>query len=96
MSVVQETCDELFSLFKAVVPLSSRKHKDLPTPKVIEAGLNRFYAEARALRARLRLGVISRARVAFHLQQRLLAEGYPQDLVRQVLFSLLVSAFSGR
>lgn len=95
MSAIQETSDQLFSIFKTLVPLNVRKHKELPTPKAIEAGLDRFYAEARAQRQRLRLGVVGRARVAFGLQQRLLEDGYPQDLVRKVLFALVVSAFSG-
>ena len=95
MTAVQESSDELFSLFKAVVPLGGRKRNDPPTAKAIADGLDRFYGEARALRQRLRLGVIGRARVAFRLQQRLLAEGYTQELVRQVLFALLVSAFAG-
>jgi hypothetical protein len=95
MNAIQESSDELLSLFKAVVPLGGRKQKDPPTPKAIADGLDRFYTEARAMRKRLRLGVIGRARVAFRLQQHLLSEGYPQDLVRQVLFALLVSAFAG-
>ncbi len=95
MSAIQETSDQLFSVFKTLVPLNNRKQKDLPTPKAIEAGLDRFYAEARVQRQRLRLGVVGRARVAFGLQQRLLENGYPEDLVRKVLFALIVSAFSG-
>jgi hypothetical protein len=57
--------------------------------------LNKFYAEARLQRKKMRPGLFRRARVAFYLQQRLLAAGYPPDLVRQVLFAMLLAAFVG-
>ncbi|MCK9389889.1 MAG: hypothetical protein M0Q22_16060 [Sulfuritalea sp.] len=57
--------------------------------------MRKFYEVAKSERLRNRLGVIGRARVAFGLQQRLLHTGYPAPVVKQVLFALLTSAFSG-
>lgn len=98
MSVVQEAGELLFSSFQTVLPLavSAQKAKKKVPLKTVEEGLAEFYAQARAQRAQKRLGIINRARVAFYLQQRLISAGYPTELVRQVLFSLLMSSFTGR
>ena len=61
-----------------------------------EEANDREIARMEAEREKHRLGVIARARVAFGLQQRLLAAGYPPALVKQVLFAMLVSAFVGK
>lgn len=55
-----------------------------------------FLDAAKEERQRHRLGIVGRARVAFGVQQRLLAAGYPAPLIKQVLFAMLVSAFTGR
>ena len=98
MGVVQEAGEQLFSSFQTVLPLAAGKQKrpQKLALKAVEEGLRKFYAEARAQREQRRLGVIARARVAFYLQQRLIDSGYPSDLVRQVLFAMLLSAFVGR
>ena len=97
MSVVTETGDRLFAFFQTVVPLPATKSGKASTPsvKTLDAGLNKFYAEARLQRKKMRPGLFRRARVAFYLQQRLLAAGYPPALVRQVLFAMLLAAFVG-
>ncbi len=96
MGVVKETGDRLAKFFLDVVPLPSGQIKGKKiSPSLIEAGLQRFYQEARAVRDQNRLGIIGRARVARYVQQQLLVAGYAPDLVRQVLFSMLVSAFIG-
>jgi len=98
MSVVQEAGDLLFLSFQSVLPLAvgAQKTKKKVPFKTVEEGLAQFYAAARTQRAQKRLGVITRARIVFYLQQRLLDAGYAPELVRQVLFSLLMSAFTGR
>lgn len=98
MDAVQEAGEQLFSSFQTVLPLvaGTRKGPKKLALKTVEEGLRKFYAEARAQREQRRLGVIARARVAFYLQQRLIDSGYPPELVRQVLFSMLLSAFVGR
>lgn len=57
--------------------------------------LEKFNDEARSIRARYKLGVIGRALVAYRLQRRLMANGYPPEVVRQLLFSMILNAFVG-
>lgn len=99
MSKVAETCDRLCALFVAEVPLPERLAQQRRKPaqaeiaRLVEQGLERFYAAAREERQRRHLGIFARARVAFALQQRLLAAGYEAPLVKQVLFAMLTQAF---
>lgn len=98
---IQDICGRLLDAFTNAVPLhpEGAKGRKRPSEKEIalatESGLTKFFEAARAEREQHRLGVIGRARVAFALQQRLLAAGYPAPLVKQVLFAMLVSAFVG-
>jgi hypothetical protein len=57
--------------------------------------LEKFNGEARLIRARYKLGVIGRSLVAYRLQRRLMANGYPPEVVRQLLFSMILNAFVG-
>jgi hypothetical protein len=96
-----DICERLLATFTDAVPLYAKgiAGRGRPSEKEMhaatESGLKRFYEAAREERERHRLGVIGRARVAYHLQQRLLAAGYPPPLVKQVLFAMLISAFVG-
>lgn len=97
---IDEASAVLFSEFQRFLPLDaapSKKRRRSPQDltKATEKGLASFYQTAKEERLRRRLGVISRARVALGLQKRLLAAGYPPPLVKQVVFSLIVSAFVG-
>ncbi|MDD5248845.1 MAG: hypothetical protein PHY45_07665 [Rhodocyclaceae bacterium] len=58
--------------------------------------LAKFHERAREIRSRYALGVIGRARAAYLLQQRLMAAGFPADVVRKVVFMLVLNSFSGR
>lgn len=94
---IAQAADHLAQVFGQVVPLaSSSGRKTGKDRQALANKLERFYAEAREQRRELRLGIIGRARLAFALQQRLLAAKYPADLVKQVLFALLAAAFVGR
>ena len=99
---IGEDCDRLFEGFVREVPLQQptikgkKRLSENEIAAAVDSGLKRFYGAARAEREKHRLGVIARARVAFGLQQRLLAAGYPPALVKQVLFAMLVSAFVGK
>lgn len=101
-SSIQDISDRLAETFCRSVPLhaGAAKGRRRPSAKEIETtsaeAVRRFLATAREERIQHRLGLISRARVAFGVQQRLLAAGYPAPLVKQVLFAMLVSAFTGR
>ena len=98
---IRDICERLGEEFCRIVPLvpNTPKQGKKPSESAIkassEAALQKFYEAAKNERLRHRLGVIGRARVAFGLQQRLLQAGYAPPLVKQVLFALLTSAFSG-
>lgn len=98
---IGDICDRLSDAFHIAVPLHLEDGKGRTRPSeneialATESGLKKFYQAAHAERQQHRLGIIGRARVAFHLQQRLLAAGYPSPVVKQVLFAMLVSAFVG-
>lgn len=100
MGQAQEIGDRLFSLFQSAAPVGCADAKRDRSPRewerLVGLGLKRLYAEAAVEREKYHLGILGRARVAFHLQNKMMAAGYPPSLVRQVLFSLLVSAFAGR
>jgi hypothetical protein len=96
---VQDAGDELFHLFKGIVPLPNdvRGRKTVrQSDAQISASLNRFYAEAKVQRVKHGLGIFSRARVLRHLQNQLISAGYEPDLVSRVILSLVLSAFTGR
>lgn len=98
---ISEISDRLGEVFQRLVPLHLEypKGRKRPTEKEIQAtselALQKFFAMAREERMQHGLGAIGRARVAFGLQQRLMKAGYPSPLVKQVLFALLTSAFTG-
>ena len=98
-SVGAELCAEFRRLMALPAEATRGKSRRKPSEQEIEAAsaaaLKKFYAAADAARRSHRLGLIGRARLAFDLQQRLLAAGYPAPLVKQVLFALLSSAFVG-
>jgi len=99
MSDVKSVSDLLFDEFRKIVPppvgpgsVKARKFR----PQDVAAALGRFNDQARQLRKQYRLGVVARARVVLALQREMSAAGYATDLTRQVLFSLIVSAFIGK
>lgn len=57
--------------------------------------LKKFHVEAKEIRQRFSLGFIARARVAYLLQQRLIAAGFHADAVRKLVFSLVLNSFTG-
>jgi hypothetical protein len=97
---VHEIGDRLFAAFQAAVPLAGepggKRPKDRDVRQRAESGMARFLEAARQERLGSGLGMIERAKVAFYLQQKLIAAGYAAPLVKQVLFAMLVSAFVGR
>lgn len=102
MGSVQEAGEALVTVFSKAVPppdtlaKGKRALSRAEIDKMTQAGLQKLYAAARVERENRRLGLFARARVAFYLQQRLLAAGYAPELVKQVLFAMLVSAFVGK
>jgi hypothetical protein len=56
--------------------------------------LQKFHREAKAIRQRLQLGPLSRALATYHFQKRLLQAGFDAGIVRKVVFSLVLNAFT--
>lgn len=77
----------------AVIP-KPKKNKS-PSKAEWALALEKFNSQARAIRTQFRLGLLGRAIVAYRLQPRLLAVGYSPDVVRQILFSMVLHAFVG-
>ncbi len=102
MGNVQEISERLFSVFQEGLSPSGDQHRLGRKPSIkalepiAEAGLARFYAEAARERKKHRPGIIARARIAFHLQKKMVAAGYPLPVVRQVLIAMILSAFISR
>lgn len=93
MSRYSEAIQALESAFLAVIP---KPKKNKPPSKAEWAlALEKFNAQARDIRIQYRLGLIGRAVVAYRLQPRLLATGCAPDVVRQILFSMVLHAFVG-
>lgn len=93
MSRYSDATGVLEAAFARSVPAGKKKKP--PTQAEWAAALEKFNGEARVIRAQFHLGVIGRAVVAYRLQQRLMASGYPPDVVRQLLFSMILNAFVG-
>lgn len=100
MNAVDHVSQRLFEAFRLIVPppaeQKGRNKKSKSHPEDVTAALRRFNEQAKELRKEYRLGIISRARVVLALQREMSAAGYPVDMSRQVLFSLIVSAFVGK
>ncbi len=92
MSKASRAADELLAAFHRSIPPKKQRMSEQDWAKA----LGRFHDEARAIRQRLSLGVIGRARSAFLLQQTLLDQGFPADVVRKLVFALVLNAFTGR
>lgn len=98
---ISAATERLAETFERLVPLRPERPRGAKPPSADELArigakaLAEFYDAARIERERNHLGILGRARVAFGLQQRLQAAGYPPQLVKQVLFSLLTAAFVG-
>jgi len=90
---------QLAETFKRLIPLqqplskNGRSESTASIAKKNSEALTDFYESVRAERDRLGLGVLGLARLSFGLQQHLLVVGYPPQLVKQVLFAMLASAF---
>ena len=93
MGKTAQVAAELEEAFFRSVPLSKKK-------RVSEddwaRSLAKFHGDAKNIRSRHALGVIGRARAAFLLQRRLIAAGFPADVVRKVVFSLVLNSFTGK
>jgi len=90
---IAEAAAALEQAFQRQAPLDKKKR---PREADWVAALERFHRDALRIREQYRLGLLARAGVAYRLQQRLIAAGYPVEAVRQVVFSLVLKAFIGK
>ena len=94
---IQEIGDRLFQIFQDTLGSGNNQPGAKRTAKewerLADTCLKRLYEAARVEHEKKNLGVLSRARVAFHLQKKMIAAGYPPLVVRQILFAMLLSAF---
>ncbi len=98
MSLLEQVTQHLFEVYQEIVPLPSKQKRGAKKarPEDFEKALGRFYEEARQQRRTYGLGIVTRARIVLRLQRELNNAGYSSDMTRQVLFSLILSAFVGR
>lgn len=91
MSKSEEAALALAEAFFRCVPKDKKK-------RMSEAewtfALQRFHKEALALRQQFRLGMVGRVMTTYKFQQRMLAAGFDADIVRKVVFSMVLNAFS--
>ncbi len=98
MSLTEQITQDLFDVFQEIVPAPTKWKPSTKKirPTDIEESLSCFYEKARQLRRAHSLGIVTRARIVLRLQHAFNSAGYPSDMTRQVLFSLILSAFVGR
>lgn len=90
MSRLQDITSSLEDAFQQSLPVAKSKK---PTLADWTSAIRIFNGKARKIRLEHKLGVFGRAIVAYRLQQRLLAAGFPAAVVRQVIFSMVINAF---
>jgi len=83
------------ALEEAFVQSFPASGKKKPTKADWAVALNKFNSSAHAIRMRYKLGVLGRAASAYQFQRILLAKGHPPEVVRQILFSMVINAFVG-
>ncbi len=93
MTRYAEATRALESAFMEVIP-KPKKNKP-PSKSEWEQALEKFNIRARELRSQYRLGLLGRAVVAYRMQSSLLDAGYTPDVVRPILFSMVLHAFVG-
>lgn len=80
--------------FLACVPQKGKNQKKIGEKEWAQA-LEKFNAKAKSLRLEYRLGWFGRALTAYRFQRNLIAQGHPPDMVRQLVFSMVLNAFVG-
>lgn len=92
---IQDLAGSLFQQVQKSIPLTADKVASRRAPDVDRA-LERLHGEVRKLRETHHLGIITSARMLLELQRRLLAAGYPPELVRKLIYTMILQLFSGK
>lgn len=93
MSKTTDAAAELEAAFFRSAPANNKKTASEDDWSV---ALKKFHAQAKEIRRHHALGILGRARLAYLLQQRLMAKGMPAEVVRKVVFALVMSSFTGK
>ena len=98
MSAIDEISEQLFTVFRdrVLAPEQWKSPVKRLKPADIDGALDKLYGKARELRHTHRPGVVARARIILALQRRFHAAGYSAEMTREVLFSLILTAFVGK
>jgi hypothetical protein len=56
--------------------------------------LSKFHKDAKGIRQKFALGPLGRARATYQFQKLLLKAGFDAEIVRKVVFSLVLNAFT--
>lgn len=89
-----KTVDAALALADAFSRAAPSVKKKRATEAEWAIALNKFHREAQEIRRRYALGFLARALVAYRFQRRLLAAGFAPDVVRKVVFAVLLNSFS--
>jgi hypothetical protein len=81
---------ELNQAFARSVPANQKKRLSEAEWAI---ALSKFHADAKRIRAKLSLGVMARAMATYRFQKLLLQAGFDAEIVRKVVFSLVLNAF---
>jgi hypothetical protein len=93
-TLLGKTMDAAVALAEAFFRAVPSDKKKRLSEKEWTLSLARFHRDAKAIRLRYALGFIGRARAAYYFQQRLIAAGFQADVVRKVVFSLVLNSLS--
>lgn len=94
MTRYQQAALALEQAFEACLP-NTKKIKNIKNKQEWAKSLEQFNGKARSLRLEYRLGWLGRALTAYQFQRNLIAAGHPPEMVRQLVFSMVLSAFVG-
>jgi len=88
-----EAAKALTEAFFTSVPANRKKRM---SESEWTGALQRFHKDAQSIRQKYSLGPIGRALSTYKFQKHLLQAGFDGDLVRKVVFSLIINAFAAR
>lgn len=90
LSKANDAALALVEAFSRAVPQSKSKRL---SEAEWSAALERFNSDALIIRRKHSLGVFGRAMAAYHFQKQLLASSMDAEVVRKVVFSMVLNAF---
>lgn len=93
MSRATEAAVALNEAFAKCIPAQQKKRM---SDTEWAHSLQKFHRAANDIRTRWALGPIGRALATYHFQKLLFRAGFDADIVRKVVFSLVLNAFTAK